>query len=129
MSSTSAVDGLRAVRALFRQVLRVHRDVLPGPLRALGDATAREEFRRHLRAATTPPQWREFGRQWEGYVSMLRGRGDLEDRSGELPEDVVAAMTPEQQETLGALKEAVEDLGRSMLTPDQGSDGTRRQQP
>lgn len=123
MASTARnADGLRRVLSLYREVLRVHRDVLPGPMRSLGDSTAHEEFRRHLRGKTTPAQWQEFGNQWNSYVSMLRGRADLEDRSGDLPEDVVEALTPEQQEQLAQLKEAMEDLGRSMLTPRPGGE-------
>lgn len=110
--------------SLYRQVLRVHRDVLPGPLRSLGDTTANEEFKRHLRGKTTPPQWQEFGKQWGSYVSMLRGRADVDHRSGDLPEDVVEEMTPEQQEQLALLKEAMEDLGRSMMSPRPGGGGS-----
>jgi hypothetical protein len=119
-ATAAAAEGLGRVRALFRQVLRVHRDVLPGPLRDLGDSTAREEFRRHLRGKTTPAQWREFGSQWGTYVAMLRGRADLEPAPARLPEDVVAEMTPEQQETAAQLREAVQELGRSMLAPGGG---------
>lgn len=64
--------GFGQLAALYRQVLRVHRDKLPGPLRMLGDGYAAEEFRRHLKGKTTAAQWQEFGTQWQSYVSALR---------------------------------------------------------
>lgn len=102
----------RQLASLYRQILRAHREKLPGPLRALGDSYASEEFRRHLKAKTTPAQWREFGHQWSGYVSMLNGTADQEQRSGDIPEDVQAALTAEQREQLFKLQQAAAELAQ-----------------
>jgi len=104
-------QGFQQLAALYRQILRVHRDKLPPPMKALGDSYVQEEFRRHLKAKTTPTQWKEFGTEWQSYLAMLRGEADIGDRSGLLTEEVVNLMTPEQQEQLGKLHEAAQDLG------------------
>lgn len=105
-------SGLPRILALYRQVLRVHRAKLPEPLRPLGDSYVQQEFRRHLRAKTTMPQWTEFVAQWGDYCSMLSGEGDLEARSGELPQDVVEMLTPEQLQQLEELKRAAVEYGQ-----------------
>lgn len=112
--------GFGQLAALYRQVLRVHRDKLPGPLRMLGDGYAAEEFRRHLKAKTTAAQWEEFGTQWQAYVAALR------ETQPELVPDVVQLdLTEEQQQQLEQLKQAAFDLARGDGTPppQQGSTG------
>lgn len=117
--------GFARLSALYRSVLRVHREVLPGPLRALGDGYAADEFRRHVAKANsmTQQQWSEFGARWAEYVSMLRGRADLEqqpaslgDSSGALPQDVAAALSPAQQAQLSKLRAAAQELARGNTT-------------
>jgi hypothetical protein len=76
----------------------------------LGDSYASEEFRRHLKGKTTQAQWQEFGKQWSAYVSMLKGSADHEQRSGDIPEDVLADLTAQQQEQLVKLQQAAVDL-------------------
>lgn len=112
MASAAGGQGWPQLVALYRRVLRVHRDKLPGPLRSLGDSYARQEWQLHLRAKTTPAQWDEFGRQWSSYVAMLQGTADLEQRSGDMPADVVGALSREQQQQLAKLQEAAVDLAR-----------------
>lgn len=111
-------SGLSRILGLYRQVLRVHRYKLPEPLRPLGDSYVQEEFRRHLKAKTTESQWKEFGVQWTEYCSMLNGQADIsKDRSGELPEDVLDMLTPEQMQQLDELKRAAVDYGRDFNRP------------
>lgn len=105
-------QGFKHLAQLYRSILRAHREKLPGPLRLLGDSYASEEFRRHLKGKTTPAQWQEFGRQWSAYVSMLHGSADIDSRSGDIPEDVLKALTAEQQEQLLKLQHAAVDLAR-----------------
>eukprot|EP00878_Enallax_costatus_P001487 GHUV01001638.1.p1 GENE.GHUV01001638.1~~GHUV01001638.1.p1 ORF type:complete len:126 (+),score=26.27 GHUV01001638.1:271-648(+) len=105
-------QGFKQLAQLYRSILRAHRDKLPGPLRMLGDSYASEEFRRHVKAKTTPAQWREFGKQWSAYVSMLEGSADLEHRSGDIPEQVLSALTAAQQEQLLKLQQAAVDLAK-----------------
>jgi hypothetical protein len=117
----SNAGSFRQLASLYRQILRAHREKLPGPLRALGDSYANEEFRRHLKAKTTPLQWQEFGIQWSGYVSMLNGTADQEQRSGDIPENVQAALTAEQREQLLKLQQAAVELARG--GPSEGEGG------
>lgn len=112
-----ASGGFRQLAALYRQVLRVNRDKLPGPMRLLGDGYAAEEFRRHLKAKTTAAQWQEFGTQWQAYVAMLR-----EDQPELVPDIVQLDLTAEQKEQLDQLKQAAHDLARGNGSPLQPSD-------
>jgi hypothetical protein len=111
-------QGFKQLAQLYRSILRAHRDKLPGPLRILGDSYASEEFRRHLKGKTTQAQWQEFGKQWSAYVSMLKGSADHE-RSGDIPDDVLAALTAEQVEQLLKLQQAATDLATGDPRSDQ----------
>ena len=91
--------------SLYRRILRTHRNALPGPLRAMGDAYARDEFRRTRDAKTTPAQWRAFTQEWGRYLGMLQGTADLPGASGDIPEDVLAGLSAEQQAQLARLRE------------------------
>jgi hypothetical protein len=124
-------SGLQRILGLYRTVLRVHRHKVPKPLRPLGDSYAQEEFRRHLKAKTTQPQWREFVQQWTQYCQMLNGEADLAERSGELPDDVVERLTPEQLQQLEELKQAALEYGQEFARlrnePGGGGGGTPQQ--
>ena len=95
----------RALLLLYRRIMRTHRALLPGPLRAMGNTYARDEFRRHRDAKTTPAQWRAFHQEWQRYLSMLQGTADLPGATGDIPEDVLAGLTAEQKARLEVLKE------------------------
>ena len=74
-------------------------------MKELGSAYAREEFRLHLRSdKIQEKQWRELISSWEQYVDSLRGDGD-KGVSGDLNEDVVEQLSPEQREQLLKLKD------------------------
>jgi hypothetical protein len=124
----------RDLAALYRAVLRANRRALPPPLRALGDGYAADEFRRHLRAKTTPQQWAAFGGAWRDYAQRLAlspGSNDAtaassaaaasDAFSGNLPDDVVASMSREQRQQLEQLRRAAESLARG--GGDEGDDG------
>jgi hypothetical protein len=129
--------GFRDLAALYRAVLRANRQSLPPPLRALGDGYAADEFRRHLRAKTTPAQWLVFADAWRDYhlrLSAAPGGGGgggsgsgsaaasevaTPSISGDLPAEVVAAMSREQRQQLEQLRRAAEALARG----DGGGDG------
>lgn len=114
-----ASGGFGQFAAMYRQVLRVHRDKLPGPLRMLGDGYAAEEFRRHLKGKTTAAQWQEFGTQWQAYVAALR------ETNPELVPDIVQLdLTDQQREQLEQLKQAAFDLARGDGKPPQSSGPT-----
>ncbi|KAK9813151.1 hypothetical protein WJX72_009882 [[Myrmecia] bisecta] len=105
----------RAVLSLYASVLRCHRHMLPGPLRDMGNRYARDEFRRHRDANTTPGQWREFQAEWRKYVGMLAGTADVAGGSGDIPLDTLERMTPEQKQRLAVLQEEARRAGQEML--------------
>jgi hypothetical protein len=113
MSAASKKVPAEALR-LYRQVLRIHRERLPPPMRALGDQYARDEWRRHRSANTTKQQWQTFMQEWQKYNRSLLGQADLSARTGELPEDVLASMTPEQKQQLERLKQETAALGGAL---------------
>ena len=99
------MSGVKRVFSLYREILRTHR-TLPSHMKELGSAYAREEFRLHLRSdKIQEKQWREFISSWEQYVDSLRGGGDKRGVSGDLNEDVVEQLSPEQREQLLKLKD------------------------
>lgn len=99
------MSGVKRVFSLYREILRTHRS-LPGPMKELGSAYAREEFRLHLRSdKIQEKQWREFMSSWEQYVDSLRGDGDARGVSGDVNEDIVEQLSPEQREQLLKLKD------------------------
>lgn len=59
--------------SLYREVLKLHRERLPPPVRNLGDGYVKSEFRSHLRGKTTEIQWKQFVAEWRSYVATLRG--------------------------------------------------------
>ena len=95
----------RMVLKLYRDIVRTHRNVLPPPLRAMGDTYARDEFRRHWKPQTTKSQWQAFVQEWQRYLSMLQGRADLEEQSGDISENVLQSLSAEQKAQLDRLKE------------------------
>jgi hypothetical protein len=95
----------RALLLLYRRIMRTHRAVLPGPLRAMGNTYARDEFRRHRDAKTTPGQWAAFYQEWQRYLSMLQGTADLPRASGDIPDDVLTGLNEEQKQQLERLRE------------------------
>lgn len=95
----------RMVLKLYRDIVRTHRNVLPPPLRAMGDTYARDEFRRHWKPQTTKSQWQAFVQEWQRYLSMLQGRADLEEQRGDIPENVLESLSAEQKAQLARLKE------------------------
>jgi hypothetical protein len=71
----------------------------------MGDAYARDEFRRHREAKTTAAQWEAFTLEWQRYLNMLQGNADLPDSSGDIPEDMLKNLNAHQQRQLAKLKE------------------------
>lgn len=68
------------VLSLLREILRAHRDLLPGPMRALGDRYVKSEFSAMLKREPPPPrpQWETFMSEWKKYLGMLESSGDIE---------------------------------------------------
>ena len=93
---------------LFRDIMRIHRIKLAGPLRDIGDDYVRHEFRNHLRGKTTQDQWHLFVEQWRGYLSFVGGTADSKtpvvNTSGDLSEEVWEAMSPDQRKRMELLR-------------------------
>lgn len=125
MSSSAAKEAVRPILALYREILRAHLKLLPPPMRSLGDAYARDEFRRHLTGNTTQKQWAEFGAEWSKYLSSItggsaNGGSAVSGISGELDAETIAKMSPEQIMMLERLRAEASRFG---LADDDG-DGT-----
>ena len=98
------MSGVGRIFSLYRSILRAHRN-LPGPMKELGGTYAREEFRTHLRSEKIQEkQWRTFVESWQSYVESLRGDAGIVV-SGDLTEDVIEQLTPEQRQQLERLKD------------------------
>jgi len=109
------MSGALQIFSLYRTICRAHR-MLPEPMKSLGDAYAREEFRTHLRSKNVSvKQWQEFVSGWSGYVRSIQGEGD-DLISGDLDQDVLEALSPEQQQQLERLKD--EALKMKFKNPD-----------
>lgn len=109
MSGDSKRRAVALLMAGYRQVLRVHKEKLPPPMRVLGDSYARKEFSAWASAsAATPAQWAEFESQWRRYCNMLLGVADSPAAtSGDIQEEVLTRMSKEQQAQLAKLREAI----------------------
>jgi hypothetical protein len=96
--------------ALYRQILRVHKVKLPGPLRGMGDSVVRDEFHKHKSAA--PKYLPAFYQEWKQYLDMMAGRVDdmSPGVSGELSPDTLKAMSPEQKLQLEKIRSSIEKL-------------------
>ena len=116
--------------SLYRRVLRANRLALPPPLRALGDASAKAEWRAMSDAGKRgeegrrPPDsaWHTFALEWSRYADSLSSSSDEKkagpgDRGGDLTEEQVAAMSPEQRESLAALARAAASASGALLSP------------
>lgn len=111
----------RDILLLYRNILRLHRAKLPGPMRGLGDSYVSTEFRRHRDAnpPTTSAQWIEFSKQWRGYLDMLGGTADLPEGQS-IPDSILDDLTPEQQAQLARLKEEATSLAAGVPRPADG---------
>lgn len=111
----------REALSMFRQILRIHRNSLPPPMRALGDGYVRDEMRRHKDAQTSTAQWQTFVKEWKTYGDMLTGKADLVGQvmsGGDIHPDVIAAMTAEQKQQFLDLREETQKLAAAFGIPD-----------
>ena len=119
--------------SLYRRVLRANRLALPPPLRALGDASAKAEWKAMSDAGKReeqnrrPPDsaWHTFALEWSRYADSLSREGSPSgpgpsgghQRGGDLTEEQVEAMSPEQRESLAALARAAASASGALLSP------------
>jgi hypothetical protein len=101
------------------------------PLRALGDAMVRSEWRAMVAAAPDRSAWAEFQLAWARYADTLSreraaggpGRGGgvpAPPISGELSPDEIAALSPDQRATLRRMAEAAGELAAKGKPPGGG---------
>jgi hypothetical protein len=142
----SGSNGISKIFALYRSILRLHRTKLPHPVREMGDRYVREEFTSHLHSTPQPTnaQWQSFIQEWTRYHGMLSGTADFItpdgsiidqgealitgiDRSGDITEDIIRQMTPEQVERLQQVrKEAVKFGSEIFDTPSSSSSSSKK---
>ncbi|KAL3147946.1 acetate non-utilizing protein 9 [Trebouxia sp. C0009 RCD-2024] len=107
----------KAALSVYRELLRIHRQHLPPPMRALGDNYLRDEMRRHKDAQTTNKQWQTFITEWQQYKDMLTGKGDLKNKGGDIHPDVLEAMTNEQKQQFLDLRMETQKLAAALGVP------------
>jgi hypothetical protein len=130
----SSKNGLSKIFALYRSILRIHRSKLPHPVREMGDKYVREEFASHLHSPeTTKSQWQSFFQEWYRYHGMLAGSADLTtpdgtmldqgealitgiDQSGDISEEIIQQMTPEQIERLQSIRKEAVKFGQEIIS-------------
>ncbi len=113
--ATNARSAAAPILHLFRDILKVHRLKMAGPLRDIGDDYVKSEFKSHLRGKTTQAQWQQFVEQWRTYLSFVNGtagaKAPMVNSSGELSEEVFEAMSPDQRQRMEALRKEAQRLG------------------
>lgn len=99
-------QGLASVLALYRSVVRVHRERLPPQMRTLGDSLAKSEFRSVIKSPkTTEKQWAAFYSEWRDYVMLLRGEaGDATSAATQSLQASLDALSDDQRGRLDQLK-------------------------
>ena len=104
---------------LYRSILRAHANHLPTPMRALGDAYVKSEFRLH-KATTNTDQLNQFYTEWQKYLDHLQSTARAREtvKSGVLDDGNVTASGPSN--TAGVVV-------TSTKAPTGGSDGAKGQ--
>jgi hypothetical protein len=93
------------VIALYRRLLRLHRQKLTATKRKLGDAYVKKEFRDHRSAK--PEFVRGFMDEWSRYADDLDKRGDV---GKDLAQDVLSKLSVEQKVMLSKLRQETKGL-------------------
>jgi len=86
---------------LYRQLARLHRTKLDGPMRVFGDAFIRLEFRKHLSSECADNQWETFIEQWTTYQNTV---STTQSFGRQLPDSVRSLLSEDQKETLRNLR-------------------------
>lgn len=130
----SAPAGWRAAApafSLLRSILRLHRERLPPPMRAMGDTFVLSEFRRALRHEMSEEQRRMFALEWQRYAAMLGGTADQQAAAAAAAQPAQAAAGAGasqqfEQQSLGSVTAAIAAGSADMteqllqhLSPDQ----------
>mmetsp|Transcript_8738 Transcript_8738/g.32229 ORF Transcript_8738/g.32229 Transcript_8738/m.32229 type:complete len:114 (-) Transcript_8738:1280-1621(-) len=106
--SGAAGEGAVQVLRLYRNILRLHRLKMTGPMRELGDSYVREEFK-NMKANAKSEHWAPFVTEWQNYLAQMSGMGDHVQSSGDLTEELLESMNPEQRQQLARLRKEASD--------------------
>ena len=114
---------LSSLLSLYRRLLRAHATSLPAPLRALGDATVKAEWRamvassakaEHESGRADRGAWAVFATSWAGYVDALTptARGGGPPLTGDLSPADIEALTPDQRARVRRMAAAAGEVAK-----------------
>eukprot|EP00408_Alexandrium_pacificum_P016857 CAMPEP_0171187134 /NCGR_PEP_ID=MMETSP0790-20130122/17164_1 /TAXON_ID=2925 /ORGANISM="Alexandrium catenella, Strain OF101" /LENGTH=105 /DNA_ID=CAMNT_0011652185 /DNA_START=97 /DNA_END=414 /DNA_ORIENTATION=+ len=95
-------------RTLFRSIMRLHRTKLPVPMRSLGDAYVRREFRLHYEPGVKEAHRAMFLGEWHGYAQTIGGQQDVVGQ--ELSAEQRGKLNDEQKKQLKDLEKTAKSL-------------------
>mmetsp|Transcript_659 Transcript_659/g.1420 ORF Transcript_659/g.1420 Transcript_659/m.1420 type:complete len:105 (-) Transcript_659:85-399(-) len=95
-------------RVLFRSIMRLHRSKLPPPMRSLGDAYVRKEFKLHYKPDVKENHRKMFLSEWGNYVQTISAQASVVGK--ELSEDQRSKLNDEQKTQLGNLEKTAKAL-------------------
>ena len=125
--SSSGASRMVALK-LYRSILRAHANHLPTPMRALGDAYVKSEFRLH-KATTNTDQLSQFYTEWQKYLEHLQSTARAREtvKSGVLDEgNATSSGNTTMEDARSAIRDrfgelGVEDVLRNIAGRHQGS--------
>eukprot|EP00928_Gymnodinium_smaydae_P079554 TRINITY_DN63456_c0_g1_i1.p2 TRINITY_DN63456_c0_g1~~TRINITY_DN63456_c0_g1_i1.p2 ORF type:complete len:106 (-),score=21.25 TRINITY_DN63456_c0_g1_i1:48-365(-) len=96
-------------RALFRAIMRLHREKLADPrMRSLGDAYVRREFKLHFAPDVKESHRGMFFKEWRSYVQTIGGQATV--RGQELSDDQRGKLNNDQKKQLADLEKSTKQL-------------------
>lgn len=98
--------------ALYRDILRQHRNKLPLMMRDVGDKYVRNEFQLH-KNVNKLENLNQFFSAWDGYLVSLRKRTYDQRIGNHMRVNDVKALSPEQMQKLQELKLETEKIIKS----------------
>uniref|UniRef100_A0A7S3HCN5 Succinate dehydrogenase assembly factor 3 n=1 Tax=Spumella elongata TaxID=89044 RepID=A0A7S3HCN5_9STRA len=96
-------------RVLYRSIMRLHRTKLPGPMRSLGDAYVRREFRLHYKPDVKVAHRQMFMREWGSYVETISSQASVVGK--EMSEEQTGKLDVAQKKQLSDLEKTAKSLG------------------
>merc|ERR1712238_132388 len=96
---------------LYRTILRLHRTKLPGPMRSLGDAYVKKEFKLHYKPNVEEKQRMMFVREWNSYVDTIGAQESVVGKS--MSDDQMGKLNDQQKMQLDNLEKTAKSLGES----------------
>lgn len=97
-------------KVLYRSIMRLHRTKLPAPMRSLGDAYVRREFRLHCKPGVESKHMQMFLQEWGAYMQTISAQASIVGK--EMSEEQVGKLNKEQKKQLADLERTAKDLGK-----------------